>query len=85
MTVQINVSVHVAGVLHTEVGECLPLFYVYYSAGKRTSARALLSNLRTHARLHAVCVAHAHIVAPALSAALVTAFRDGVDYRIVKG
>ncbi|CAB3257561.1 unnamed protein product [Arctia plantaginis] len=75
----------IISVLHTEVSECVPLFYVYYSAGKRTSARTLWSNLRTHARLHAVCVAHAHLVAPALCAALVTAFRDGVDYRIVKG
>ncbi|XP_075986768.1 uncharacterized protein LOC142983667 [Anticarsia gemmatalis] len=75
----------VGGALHAEWSGCVPLLYVYYVWGRRGGVRALWRGVRAHARLHAVCLAHAHFVAPALCAALVTALRDGLDYRLVRG
>lgn len=71
------------GGLHAEYTSWALVSYVHFSAGRR--ARGAPGPGREQARVHAACVAHAHLVSPALTAALISALTDGVDYRIVKG
>ena len=71
-----------AGRLRAEYTSWALVSYVHYSAGRRARGAG---GARWGGRVSAACVAHAHLVSPALTAALISALTDGVDYRIVKG
>ncbi|KAJ8715338.1 hypothetical protein PYW07_009820 [Mythimna separata] len=69
--------------LRAEYSSWALVAYVHYSAGRR--ARGAGGALCGRARALGAAVAHAHVVVPALTAALLCALTDGVDYRIVQG
>lgn len=74
--------------LRAEYSAWLLLGYVHYCAGRSQAwprAGALAWPRVRPSRAQAACVLHAHVVSPALAAAVVSTFTDGVDYRIAQG